>query len=222
MARWHGIWGFKYSARYSSFMSSVLFSVVPEPSKLGYQSVFHLLQCKMQLGPYKLILEHLKLEYYVQYPNSLSVGINVYWLHLLQCKMQLGPYRLILEHLKLEYCVQYPSSLSSGINLYWPHLLQCKMQLGPYRLILVHLKLEYCVWYPSSLNLSINLYLAQWFLMPIESKLFFFGTKILCFFSKVHATTNMPPCLSFFHYQAFKLIMSCFFLGKGGCGYPSN
>ena len=182
MARWHGIWGFKYSARYSSFMSSVLFSVVPEPSKLGYQSVFHLLQCKMQLGPYKLILEHLKLEYYVQYPNSLSVGINVYWLHLLQCKMQLGPYRLIL----------------------------------------VHLKLEYCVWYPSSLNLSINLYLAQWFLMPIESKLFFFGTKILCFFSKVHATTNMPPCLSFFHYQAFKLIMSCFFLGKGGCGYPSN
>ena len=109
----------------------------------------------------------------------------MYWLHLLQCKMQRDPYRLILEHLKLEYCVQYLSSLSSGINLYWPHLLQCKMQLGPYRLILVHLKLEYYVWYPSSLNLGINLYLAQWILMPIKSKLFFFGQKSYVFFRKV-------------------------------------
>ena len=174
MARWHGIWGFKYSARYSSFMSSVLFSVVPEPSKLGYQSVFHLLQCKMQLGPYKLILEHLKLEYYVQYPNSLSVGINVYWLHLLQCKMQLGPYRLIL----------------------------------------VHLKLEYCVWYPSSLNLGINLYLAQWFLMPIESKLFFFGQKSYVFLVKYMQQLICPHAYLFFIIKHSNWLCRVFFWGR--------
>ena len=201
-------------------MSSILFSVVPEPSKLEYQSVFHLLQCKMQLGPYKLILEHLKLEYYVQYPSSLRAGINVYWLHLLQCKMQLGPYRLILRHLKLEYCVQYPSSLSSGINLYWPHLLQCKMQLGPYRLILVHLKLEYCVWYPSSLNLGINLYLAQWILMPIESKLFFFGQKSYVFLVKYMKQLICPPRLSFFSLSSIQIDYVVFFFGEGGLWLP--